>query len=55
MVAAGAEAETSSILSTAEDEGWIKAELCVERTFTFIPSADTIPGSSYVCVPELCS
>lgn len=29
MVAAGAEAEGASIDSQAEDEGWIKAELCV--------------------------
>lgn len=27
MKAAGAEAESSSVLSQAEDEGWIKAEL----------------------------
>lgn len=29
MQAAGAEAESASVLSQAEDEGWIKAELCV--------------------------
>jgi hypothetical protein len=28
-MAAGAEAETSTILSQAEDEGWVKAELYV--------------------------
>lgn len=29
IMAAGAEAETSSIVAQAEDEGWIKAELYV--------------------------
>jgi hypothetical protein len=29
MQAAGAEAENASVLSQAEDEGWIKAELYV--------------------------
>jgi hypothetical protein len=29
MQAAGAEAESASVLSQAEDEGWIKAELYV--------------------------
>lgn len=29
MMAAGAEADTPSMLSLAEDEGWIKVELCV--------------------------
>jgi hypothetical protein len=29
MRAAGAEAENASVLSDAEDEGWIKAELYV--------------------------
>lgn len=29
IMAAGAEAESSSIAAQAEDEGWIKAELCV--------------------------
>lgn len=29
MMAAGAEADTPSMLSLAEDEAWIKVELCV--------------------------
>lgn len=29
MMAAGAEAESASTLSQAEDEEWIKVELCV--------------------------
>lgn len=29
MVAAGAEAESAAVLSQAEDEEWIKVELCV--------------------------
>ena len=28
MMAAGAEADTATVLSQAEDEGWIKTELC---------------------------
>ena len=33
MQAAGAEAETASVQSQAEDEGWIKAELYVLLSF----------------------
>lgn len=29
MKAAGAEADGASVLAQAEDEGWIKTELCV--------------------------
>lgn len=32
MMAAGAEADTSTVLAHAEDEGWIKAELYVLAT-----------------------
>lgn len=31
MKAAGAEADTAAILSQAEDEGWVKAELYVVK------------------------
>jgi hypothetical protein len=32
LMAAGAEAEAASILDAAEEEGWIKSELCAQLT-----------------------
>lgn len=42
MVAAGAEAETSTIVSQAEDEGWIKVELYVGLAYLFDSSVNNV-------------
>jgi hypothetical protein len=57
MMAAGAEAETSTILSQAEDEGWIKAELYCPvsiqlRLFTFSQIQAATPASDHAAEYE---
>lgn len=56
MKAAGAEAESASMVALAEDEGWIKTELCVPHSLLlFLPFARDSPsrspmlGSSFGC------
>ena len=48
MKAAGAEADGAAVLAQAEDEGWIKIELYVQRHLSLDISAHDCPGSSYV-------
>jgi hypothetical protein len=58
MMAAGAEAETSSILSQAEDEAWIKVDLQVPSaplSIYFLLMIQYLVGSSCASAPEQCS
>lgn len=56
LMAAGAEAESNSILAQAEDEQWIKAELYA-LLFFFSPSYIHIPppASNSVYAPAQCN
>lgn len=60
VMAAGAEADNSSVIAQAEDENWIKAELYVIAISFFGVYFDRADyrqhtGSNYVCVHELCN
>ena len=63
MKAAGAEAESASMVALAEDEGWVKTELCVPHSsLLFRPACAklTLPmrrprqlGSNFGCARRL--
>jgi hypothetical protein len=58
MMAAGAEADTATVLSQVEDEGWIKAELCGYTAFFGILGQGCKPTRtdlSYGCALEQCN
>lgn len=58
LMAAGAEAESNSILAQAEDENWIKAELYAPPPLSYIQSNSyppPPPASNSVCVPAQCN
>ena len=55
MMAAGAEADTTAVVSEAEDEGWIKTELYDSLRFFDPLHNSPLPGSNCASGPARCS